>query len=105
MPTRANAIVVCNCGVKFGRVDRAAACEDMAAVEEALIAAEVPRMVRHHELGHRLSLGENAPREFLAVIAEAARRVKAKRDDDSVTDETLRTAERELLRLRAGEEG
>lgn len=80
MPTRANAIVVCSCGVKFGRVDRAAACEDMAAVEEALIAAEVPRMVRHWELGHRISLGENAPREFASVVAEAARRVAAARE-------------------------
>jgi hypothetical protein len=80
MPTRANAIVVCSCGVKFGRVDRAAACEDMAAVEHALIAAEVPRMVRHFELQHTLSLGPNAPREFLGVVAEAARRVAAARE-------------------------
>lgn len=71
-PALANAVAVCSCGQKFGNVSRAAVCEEMAAVEHALIAAEVPRMLRHFQLGHEIKLGENAPREFLATIARAA---------------------------------
>lgn len=77
---RADAIVVCSCGKRWGRVSRAAACEEMEAVEHALIAAEVPMLIRHFELGHELKLGENAPRSFLAVVAEVARRVAVARD-------------------------
>lgn len=40
-----------------------------------ILAAHVHRMIRRFELGHRLSLGENAPRGFFSVVAEAARRV------------------------------
>lgn len=80
MPTRANAIVVCSCGFKVGNMNRIGMDEEALAVEEGILAAYVPRLVRHWTLGHRLSLGENAPREFLGVIAEAARRVAAARD-------------------------
>jgi hypothetical protein len=52
----------------------------MAALEAGLVASYIDVMVRHHELGHRLALGENAPREFLSVVAEAARRVAAARN-------------------------
>lgn len=102
MPARSDCIVICaTCGTKWGSIKRAAAFEEAADVERGILASSVPRLIRHWELGHRLELGENAPREFLGVIAEAARRVAAKRDDDAVTDETLRTAEREMLQLRA----
>lgn len=77
---RAASIVLCSCGKRWGNYARAALHEDLAAVEQALIAGYIDVMVRHWTLGHRLSLGENAPREFLAVIAEAARRVAAARD-------------------------
>ena len=68
------AIVVCNCGKRWGRVDRAQACEEMEATEHAILASSVPLMVRHWQLGHRFTLGENAPREFLDTIARAAAR-------------------------------
>jgi hypothetical protein len=80
MPTRSDCIVRCaTCGVRWGSVKRAAAFEEAADVERGILAAETPRMIRHWTLGHRLELGPNAPREFLAVIAEAARRVAAQR--------------------------
>jgi hypothetical protein len=69
---RAVSIVLCSCGWRIGNSARAALHEDLMAVEHALIAAELPRLVRHWQLGHRLTLGENAPREFLATIARAA---------------------------------
>lgn len=99
MPTRAQSIVVCSCTEKWGNAARARLHEDLAEGERMLLEIKVPELIRHHDLGHTLSLGENAPREFFAVIAEAARRVKAKRDQDAKTDETLATAERELLLL------
>ena len=80
MPTRANAIILCSCTQKFGSLSRAAASEEAADVERGVLAADVPRMIRHHELGHRLALGENAPRSFLAVVAEVARRVAVARE-------------------------
>jgi hypothetical protein len=79
VPRRDQAVVICSCGWKVGNMDRARACEEMEAVEYALVAASVERLVRHHELGHRFTLGPNAPRSFLAVIAEAARRVAEQR--------------------------
>lgn len=80
MPSRAQAIVRCKtCGVKWGNVDRALACEEMFDVEHALIAAQIDRMIRHFEIGHELELSERAPRSFAEVITEAARRVAAAR--------------------------
>lgn len=73
-PLRANAIVTCNCGARWGDHRRASLHEDMAAVEHALLAALVPKMVRHHVLGHRFTVSESAPREFLDTIARAAAR-------------------------------
>ena len=72
--SRASAIVVCSCGARWGNAARAAACEDMEVAEHALLETYVAKMVRHWTLGHRLALGENAPREFLATIARAAAR-------------------------------
>ena len=69
------AIVVCNCGKRWGReADRAQAGEELEATEHAILASSVPLMVRHWQLGHRFTLGENAPREFLDTIARAAAR-------------------------------
>lgn len=73
MPTRANAIVTCSCNWKLGDIRRFESCEDMAAVELALLERSVPRLVRHWRLGHTLRLREGAPVEFAAVIAKAAR--------------------------------
>ncbi len=75
------AIVVCNCGKRWGRVDRAQACEEMEAVEHAILARYVCEFIRHHALGHRFTLGENAPREFLATIARAAARAAGESGD------------------------
>ena len=71
---RHDAIVICSCGARWGNAARAAACEDMEVAEHALLETYVAKMVRHWTLGHRLALGENAPREFLATIARAAAR-------------------------------
>lgn len=77
---RAVSIILCSCGKRWGNFARAALHEDLAAVEAGLIASYIDKFIRHWELGHMLSLGENAPREFMAVVAEAARRVAAGRE-------------------------
>ena len=74
------AIVVCSCGQRWGNAERAALHEDMMALEHGILASLVPKMIRHHALGHRFTLGENAPREFLATIAKAAERAAGKAD-------------------------
>ena len=73
-PIRANSIVTCSCGARWGDHHRASLHEDLAEVEHVLLEMKVPIMVRHHALGHRFTLGENAPPEFLATIARAAAR-------------------------------
>jgi hypothetical protein len=78
-PPRASAIVLCSCGSRWGNAARAAACEEMEAVEHRLLETYVPKMVKHWRLGHRIALGEKAPREFLATIARAA---QAERGED-----------------------
>ncbi len=80
-PPRHAAIVVCSCGKRWGRSDRAAACEEMEAVEHALLATYVPLFARHWRLGHTLKLGDSAPREFLATIARAAEAVAGEREE------------------------
>lgn len=82
MPTRAQSIVVCSCTEKWGNAAKAQQHEDLAEAERVLLEIKVPELIRHHDLGHTLSLGENAPREFFAVITEAARQVAAMRDGD-----------------------
>jgi len=74
-PPRDSAIVVCSCGWRTGNAARAALHEDLLGAEVVLLEMRVPQMVRHWKLGHRIKLGENAPREFLAVIARAAEQV------------------------------
>ncbi|HVZ88058.1 MAG TPA: hypothetical protein VHG72_13890 [Polyangia bacterium] len=93
---RAVSIVLCSCGWRAGNLQRAAACEEMEAVEYVLIEREVPRMIRHFELRHTLKLGENAPRSFLGVIAEAARRVKEAREGRA-DEEPIEVERRGLL--------
>jgi hypothetical protein len=80
MPTRAQTIVICSCGVKWGNLERAALFDEAADVERVLVASYVPRMVRHWQLGHTLGLGENAPWEYLGVVASVAERMRAERD-------------------------
>lgn len=80
MPSRFNCIIRCSCGEGWGHLGRAVSTdEEIADAESKALAAQVPRMVRHWKLSHVLSLGELAPSLFLAVIAEAARRVAAAR--------------------------
>jgi hypothetical protein len=71
---RHDAIVVCSCGARWGNSRRAATCEEMEAVEHALLEQITPKFERHWRLGHQIRLGENAPRVFLGTIARAAKR-------------------------------
>ena len=102
MPTRAQAIVVCKtCGTKWGNVERAAAFEEAADVERGILATSVPRMVRHFQIGHELALGENAPREYLAVIVAVAQRMKSEREASGNDNELPDGADLETRRLTA----
>jgi hypothetical protein len=55
MPSRLAAIVVCSCGWKVGDAARAQRSEEQEEVEQKVLRANVTKMYRHHQLGHRLT--------------------------------------------------
>jgi hypothetical protein len=76
-PSRAEAIVVCSCGWRAGNATRGALDEAIEEVERTMLATQVPRMVRHWELDHTLTLQD---RRYAGVVAMAAERLKERRE-------------------------